>query len=63
MVCSWERASGAGTAAIGERGDDQDGPDMQTDSHQILSNVAEGQLLEHIERAQQIMFHESEIQQ
>jgi ankyrin repeat protein len=43
-------------------GDDQDGPDMQNDGHKIWSNVAEGQLLEHVERAQQIMFHESEIQ-
>ena len=43
-------------------GDDQDEPDMRNDAHEGLCNVAYGQLLEHIEHAQQIMFHESEIQ-
>lgn len=43
-------------------GGDQDGPDMQNDAYGVLSHIAEGQLLEHMERAQQIMFPESEIQ-
>jgi ankyrin repeat protein len=43
-------------------GADQDGPDMKNDADEGLGNVADGRLLEHIERAQQIMFHESEIQ-
>lgn len=43
-------------------GNDQDEMDMHDDVHEVLRNVAEGQLLEHIERAQQIMFHESSVQ-
>jgi ankyrin repeat protein len=43
-------------------GDSQHQPDMQNDSHQCLVTETGGQLFKHIERAQQLMFHESEIQ-
>lgn len=35
---------------------------MQNDANEVLGHFAEGQLLEHIERAQQIMVPESELQ-
>jgi ankyrin repeat protein len=43
-------------------GNDKDGPDMQNDAYEGLINVFDGRLLGDIERAQQIIFHESEIQ-
>jgi ankyrin repeat protein len=43
-------------------GNDRDRPDILDDSKLPLYNIAGGLLLEHIERAQQMMFHISEIQ-
>ena len=42
--------------------DENNGSGMQNDTSVCLGHAANGRLLEHIERAQQIMFHESETQ-
>lgn len=43
-------------------GDSRDRPDITIDSYERLCNTAGGRLLEHVERAQQMMFHISAIQ-
>jgi hypothetical protein len=57
-----ERGHQAVARLIPERGgDNQYQSDVQNDSHECLVTEAGGRLSKHIERAQQLMFHESQI--